>query len=56
MVPLSVLCQVLEKEGLTAVDFQRLVMQYEDDPRIRQALMATQAEQAEVLNQLGLGL
>lgn len=47
---------MLEQEGLTQNDFQKLVIQHEGDPRIRQALAFSQAKQAEMLQHLGIGM
>lgn len=46
--------QLMEKHGLTANDFQKLVVHYQGEPRIAQALQHCQTQQAEVLSRIGL--
>lgn len=46
--------QLLAKHGLSASDFQKLVLRFQGEPRIAQALQHSQTQQAEALARMGL--
>lgn len=46
--------QLLQKHGLTPSDFQKLVLRFQGEPRIAQALQRSQTQQAEALARMGL--
>jgi hypothetical protein len=46
--------QLLEKHGLTPSDFQKLVLRFQGEPRIAQALQHSQTQQAEALARMGM--